>query len=300
MVGRPDVKTDGEATSVDVRTVGVCLKPGQPQAAETVRELVKWLAEHELEVRVDPECGRLVGLPSCAVEELAAEVDLIVSLGGDGTLLSVARALGTRRTPILGVNLGTLGFLTEVTVEEMPAVLEKVLEGRAPVVSRMRLEVVAVRGGRELGRFIALNDAVITKTALARMIDLETFADGQGVTSYHADGLITSTPTGSTAYSLSAGGPILLPGTEAIVLTPICPHSLTQRPLVLPVESEVEVVVHTLGGGATITIDGQEGMELLDGDRVRLRRSPHPVDIIGSPLRTRFEILQAKLRWGER
>jgi NAD+ kinase len=265
-----------------------------------VRELVKWLAERELEVRADPECARLVGLPGCTIEKLAAEVDLIVSLGGDGTLLSVARAVGARSVPILGVNLGTLGFLTEVTLEEMMTVLEKVLEGSAPLVSRMRLEVVVVRGAGELGRFIALNDAVITKTALARMIDLETFADGQDVTSYHGDGLILATPTGSTAYSLSAGGPILLPGTEAIVLTPICPHSLTQRPLVLPVESEIEVVVHTLGGGATITIDGQEGIELLDGDRVTVRRSPHPVDIVGCPRRTRFEILQAKLRWGER
>ena len=285
---------------MDIRTVGVCLKLGQPQAADTVRELVKWLSERELEVRADPECARLVGLPGCTIETLAAEVDLIVSLGGDGTLLSVARAVGSRSVPILGVNLGTLGFLTEVTLEEMTTVLEKVLEGSAPLVSRMRLEVVVVREAGELGRFIALNDAVITKTALARMIDLETFADGQDVTSYHGDGLILATPTGSTAYSLSAGGPILLPGTEAIVLTPICPHSLTQRPLVLPVESEVEVVVHTLGGGATITIDGQEGIELLDGDRVTVRRSPHPVDIVGCPRRTRFEILQAKLRWGER
>ncbi len=168
------------------------------------------------------------------------------------------------------------------------------------MVSRMRLEVVVMRESSELGRFIALNDAVITKTSLARMIDLETIADGQAVTSYHGDGLILSTPTGSTAYSLSAGGPILLPGTEAIVLTPICPHSLTQRPLVLPGESQVEVVVHTPGGGATITIDGQEGMALVDGDRIAARRSPHPVDIVGSPRRTRFEILQAKLRWGER
>ncbi len=297
---KKEKKEQGEATTVDIRTVGVCLKSGQPQAAETVRGLVKWLSERELEVRADPECARLVGLPGSTIEKLAAEVDLIVSLGGDGTLLSVARAVGARAVPILGVNLGTLGFLTEVTLEEMMPVLEKVLEGSAPLVSRMRLEVVVVREDGELGRFIALNDAVITKTALARMIDLETFADGQDVTSYHGDGLILATPTGSTAYSLSAGGPILLPGTEAIVLTPICPHSLTQRPLVLPVESEVEVVVHTLGGGATITIDGQEGIELLDGDRVTVRRSSHPIDIVGCPRRTRFEILQAKLRWGER
>jgi NAD+ kinase len=285
---------------VDIQSVGVCLKTGQPQAAETVRELVKWLGDRGIEARVDAECGKLTDRAAEDPATLAAEVDLLISLGGDGTLLSVARAAGSRRVPILGVNLGTLGFLTEVNVEEMLPVLETVLAGRAQVVSRMRLEAHATREGRELGQFLALNDAVITKTALSRMIDLETFAGGEAVTTYHADGLIVSTPTGSTAYSLSAGGPLLLPGLEAIVLTPICPHSLTQRPLVLPVESEVEVVVRTRGGEATVTIDGQEGMELLDGDRVAMRRSPHPVDIIASPLRTRFQILQAKLRWGER
>ncbi len=283
-----------------IQSIGVCLKPGQPQAAETVRELVKWLADRGIETRVDAECAKLTDRPGEDTAVLAAEVDLLISLGGDGTLLAVARAAGSRRVPILGVNLGSLGFLTEVNVEEMLPALETVLAGKAEIVSRMRLEVEASREGRELGLFMALNDAVITKTALSRMIDLETFAAGQAVATYHADGLIVSTPTGSTAYSLSAGGPLLLPGLEAIVLTPICPHSLTQRPLVLPVESEIEVVVRTRGGEATITIDGQEGMELLDGDRVSMRRSPHPVDIVASPLRTRFQILQVKLRWGER
>ncbi len=285
---------------MDIHSVGVCLKPGQPQAAETVRGLVKWLGDRGIEARVDLECAKLTDRPAEETVALAAEVDLLVSLGGDGTLLSIARASGSRRVPILGVNLGSLGFLTEVNVEEMLPALETVLAGNAKVVSRMRLEVQAWRDGEELGRFMALNDAVISKTALSRMIDLETLAGGETVTIYHADGLIVSTPTGSTAYSLSAGGPLLLPGLEAIVLTPICPHSLTQRPLVLPVESEIEVVVHTRGGEATITMDGQEGMDLWDGDRVAMRRSPHPVDIIASPLRTRFQILRAKLRWGER
>ncbi len=285
---------------MDIHSVGVCLKPGQPQAAETVRGLVKWLGDRGIEARVDLECAKLTDRPAEETVALAAEVDLLVSLGGDGTLLSIARASGSRRVPILGVNLGSLGFLTEVNVEEMLPTLEAVLAGNAKVVSRMRLEVQAWRDGEELGRFMALNDAVISKTALSRMIDLETLAGGETVTIYHADGLIVSTPTGSTAYSLSAGGPLLLPGLEAIVLTPICPHSLTQRPLVLPVESEIEVVVHTRGGEATITMDGQEGMDLWDGDRVAMRRSPHPVDIIASPLRSRFQILRAKLRWGER
>ncbi|MEE2675198.1 MAG: NAD(+)/NADH kinase [Myxococcota bacterium] len=283
-----------------IQTVGVCLKPDQPQAAETLRALVKWLQAREVEARLDAECAKLIDGPAEEVSVLAAEVDLLISLGGDGTLLGVARAAGSRRVPILGVNLGTLGFLTEVNVDEMLPALDTVLSGEAEVVSRMRLDVQASRDGRQLGRFIALNDAVIAKAALSSMIDLETFAAGQDVATYHADGLIVSTPTGSTAYSLSAGGPLLLPGLEAIVVTPICPHSLTQRPLVLPVESEIEVVVRTRGGQAALTTDGQEGLDLQDGDRVSLRRSPHPVDIVASPLRTRFQILQAKLRWGER
>ena len=283
-----------------IQTVGVCLKPDQPQAAETLRDLVKWLEAREVEARLDAECAKLIDGPAEEVSVLAAEVDLLISLGGDGTLLGVARAAGSRRVPILGVNLGTLGFLTEVNVDEMLPALDTVLSGEAEVVSRMRLDVQASRDGQQLGRFIALNDAVIAKAALSSMIDLETFAAGQDVATYHADGLIVSTPTGSTAYSLSAGGPLLLPGLEAIVVTPICPHSLTQRPLVLPVESEIEVVVRTRGGQAALTTDGQEGIDLVDGDRVSLRRSPHPVDIVASPLRTRFQILQAKLRWGER
>jgi NAD+ kinase len=276
------------------------LKPGQPQAAATLRALVKWLGISGIEARLDAECAKLIEGAAEEMSVLAAEVDLLISLGGDGTLLGVARAAGSRRVPILGVNLGTLGFLTEVTIDEMLPALETVLAGEAEIVSRMRLDVRASRDGRELGQFMALNDAVIAKSASSSMIDLETSAAGQEVTTYHADGLIVSTPTGSTAYSLSAGGPLLLPGLEAIVLTPICPHSLTQRPLVLPDEAEIEVVVRTRGGEATLTTDGQEGVVLLDGDRVSLRRSPHPVDIVASPLRTRFQILQMKLRWGER
>ena len=188
-----------------IQTVGVCLKPSQPQAAETIRELVKWLGNRGLQTCLDAEAAKLAGLPAEETSDLVARVDLVVSLGGDGTLLAVARAAGSRRVPILGVNLGSLGFLTEVNVEEMLSALEGVLAGDAQIVSRMRLDVEASRDGRELGRFMALNDAVITKTALSRMIDLETFAAGQEVATYHADGLIVSTPTGSTAYSLSAG-----------------------------------------------------------------------------------------------
>jgi len=283
-----------------IRSVGVCMKQGQSQAADTVRSLVKWLDEHGFEAVVDAECAPMTGLEPHSHRELAASVDLIVVLGGDGSLLSVARAAGTRRVPILGVNLGTLGFLNEISVEELFPTLDLIVAGKAQVVSRMRLEVTAFRGDRQLGHFLALNDVVITKTALSRMIDLETFADGGKVTTYHADGLIVSTPTGSTAYSLSAGGPLLLPGLKAIVLTPICPHSITQRPVVLPRDSRIEVVVHTRGGELALTVDGQEGLDLTDGDRVAVGPSPHPVDTVASPFLSRFQILNSKLSWGDR
>lgn len=283
-----------------IRSVGVCLKEQQPQAEGTAAELVCWLLERDLEVWADKNCAPFVGLTPSSREQVAARSDLIVVLGGDGTLLSVARATGTRSVPILGVNLGRLGFLTEVNIDELFPALDKVLAGELDVLSRMRLEVVVRRGQREIGHFRALNDAVITKTALSRMIDLRALADGVEVTTYHADGLIVSTPTGSTAYSLSAGGPLLIPGLEAIVLTPICPHSLTQRPLVLPQSAEIDVVVDTLGGEVALTVDGQEGLELAAGDRVGVCRSPHPVGIVVSPFRNRYEILHAKLRWGDR
>ena len=284
-----------------IETVGICLKEGQPQAEPTVRALVRWLGDRGIAVHADRECAHFAGVPAESRDALAARVDVIVVLGGDGTLLSVARATGTRAVPILGVNLGRLGFLTEVNPDELFPALEKLLSGDARIEPRMRLEVRVLRGERELGHYLALNDAVLTKTALSRMIDLDAWADGSQVTTYHADGLILSTPTGSTAYSLSAGGPLVLPGLDAIVLTPICPHSLTQRPLVMPHSSQIEIVVR--GGGASevaLTVDGQEGLLLADRDRVCVRASAHPVSIVGSPFRSRYEILHAKLRWGER
>jgi NAD+ kinase len=286
--------------SKNIRSVGICLKERQPQAEGTVSELARWLRERGIEVLLDADAATCVGAEAKSREDLAACVDLIVVLGGDGTLLAVARAAGTREVPILGINLGRLGFLTEINIDELFPALDKVLAGELNVVSRMRLEVVVRRGEEDVARYQALNDAVITKTALSRMVDLEAFADGVKVTTYHADGLIVSTPTGSTAYSLSAGGPLLLPGIEAIVMTPICPHDLTHRPLVLPQTCVVEVVADPRGGEIALTVDGQEGMQLDPGDRVRMSRSPHPVALVASPFRNRYEILHEKLRWGKR
>ncbi|HTF36236.1 MAG TPA: NAD(+)/NADH kinase [Myxococcota bacterium] len=282
-----------------IQAVGVCLKPGQPQAAGAVRGLVKWLQQRGLRVIADEEVGEVTGEPSQPRSLLAGQVDLVIVLGGDGTLLSVARAVSDRPVPILGVNLGTLGFLTEVTLDELFAALERVLAGEVRVEPRMRLDVRALRDGGELARFLALNDAVLTKADLARMIDLETRAGGSAVTTYHADGLIVATPTGSTAYSLSAGGPIVLPELEAFLLTPICPHTLTQRPLVLPHSSQIEICVRSRNE-VQLTVDGQEGIALREGDVVAVRRSDHPVRLIASPFRSRFEILREKFHWGTR
>lgn len=284
-----------------IRSVGICLKEDQPQAEGAVRQLVEWLGERSITVLGDAQCAGWAGLEPCSREALAQQADLIVALGGDGTLLSVARATGTRSVPILGVNLGRLGFLAEVSAEELLPALDKALSGDLAVVSRMRLDVRVGRDNEEVGAFLALNDAVITNSQLSRMIDLDLYADAVRVTTYHADGLIIATPTGSTAYSLSAGGPLLAPDLEALVLTPICPHSLTQRPLVLPETAEVEVVPHVRGEGASLTVDGQIGLaELREGDRITVRRSDHPVEIVASPFLDRYEILHAKLRWGER
>ncbi|MCA9511246.1 MAG: NAD(+)/NADH kinase [Myxococcota bacterium] len=283
-----------------IRRVGVCLKPDQPQAEPVVRALRAWLAERGIDVAADAQCAPWCGVEASSPSALAEGCDLLVSLGGDGTLLSVARAVGTRAVPILGVNLGTLGFLTEVSVDEMLDVLAGVLDGRATLVSRMRLSVLVRRDGREVAQYQALNEAVVAKNALSRMIDIEVAADDLAVTTYHGDGLIVATPTGSTAYSLSAGGPLVLPGTGVIVLTPICPHSLAQRPLVLPQASRVDATVRTRGSDVSLTVDGQQGLALEDGDRVTVTRSPHPVEVVASPVRSRFDILRTKLHWGER
>jgi len=284
-----------------IRSVGVCLKPNQPQIAEIVRSLEEWLVERGLEVVLDEQAANATGVPVTLRPEIAQKIDLMIVLGGDGTLLAVARAIGSWPVPILGVNLGTLGFLTEIAQDELFETLEEVLAGHFPVEPRMRLDVAVERVGERVGHYLALNDAVLARTALSRMVDLEAWADGAEVTTYYGDGLIVATPTGSSAYSLSAGGPLVLPGVEAIVLTPICPHTLTQRPLVLPHTCNMEIRVHnTRGGDVQLTVDGQVGCELREGDRVTVRRSEHPSYMLAPPDRNRFEVMRTKLRWGLR
>jgi NAD+ kinase len=286
---------------MEIRSVGICVKPEQPQLADLIRALEKWLVERGIEVLPDPESGRSTEAEGLARGELAGRVDLVIVLGGDGTLLAVARAVGARDVPILGVNLGTLGFLAEIARDEIFPTLEEVLAGRFRIEERMRLDVNVERDGRSLGRYLALNDAVISNTALSRLVHLETRADGAEVTTYRADGLIVATPTGSTAYSLSAGGPLVHPTMEALLLTPISAHTLTHRPLVLPEASEVQVRVSDARGGQVhLTVDGQVGRELVEDDLVTVRRAASPARLLVDPARTRFDVLRAKLRWGER
>jgi NAD+ kinase len=284
-----------------IRTIGIALKPDQPRLGSLVREIAKWLQDRGVESLLGLEASKASGLPGMPRSEVADKVDLMVVLGGDGTLLAVARAIGERAVPVLGVNLGMLGYLAEISLDELFPTLEGVLAGRLRTETRMRLDVYAERDGREIGGYLALNDAVIARTALSRMIDLKTWADDVEVTTYHGDGLIASTPTGSSAYSLSAGGPLLLPGISAIVLTPICPHTLTQRPIVLPKACRVAIeVLDTRGGEVHLTVDGQVGCELQEGDRVSVCASDRPLQLLVPADRNRFEVMRNKLRWGAR
>ena len=283
-----------------IRSVGVAMKTGEPRALAAVRDLAKWLAERNVHALFEPDAAAAIGATGVPRAALVRQVDLLVVLGGDGTLLAVARAQDEGAVPILGINLGTLGFLAAVSVDEMETALARALAGEMEIEPRMRLAVELARANGESRRWLALNDAVVTRGASARIVDLDVRADGQLVTTYHADGLIVSTPTGSTAYSLSAGGPILLPEVPSVVLTPICPHALTQRPLVLPDSVRIEVSVEARGGEVQLSVDGQEGAPLGAGDRVVVERSAHPTLLMVPPQRSRFEVLRAKLRWGER
>jgi NAD+ kinase len=237
--------------------------------------------------------------------ELAARVDLAVVLGGDGTLLSAARAIGARDIPVLAVNLGSLGFLTSVTLEELYAALEQVLAGRYSVNARRKLRV-EVRRQTGLGEpetvacYHALNDAVLNKAAIARILDFDAFLDGEFVSTFKADGLIMATPTGSTAYSLAAGGPIVLPAVDAVLITPIASHTLTNRPLVVPGDSTIEVVVKSEEETVFLTVDGQVGLSIQHNDRVVCRLSPEIVRLVRAPGKSYFEVLRSKLKWGQR
>jgi NAD+ kinase len=264
---------------------------------------VKWLGAHGREVVVDGETASALGLPGVTVteaSELPGKVDLIVVLGGDGTLLSVARLVDGLDVPILGVNLGGLGFLTATTLEALFPTLEAVLRGEYTAEERLVLVASLARAGVPVTEQLALNDVVVAKGALGRLIDLEVRADGQPMTAYRADGLIIATPTGSTAYNLSAAGPILFPTMDAVVLTPICSHTLTNRPIVLPASAQLEVTLLTEAPEVVLSVDGQPGPPVAAGDVVHVRRAGARIRLIRDPRKSYFEVLRTKLKWGER
>lgn len=284
-----------------MQSVGIVAKRGQPRAAEVAGALARWLQERQVTVLVEPALAASVpGARTVEREQLPDAVDLIVVLGGDGSILSVARLLRHREVPILGVNLGGLGFLSATTVDELYPFMEQVLRGELAVDRRMMLQVRWQRQGHVLAERLALNDAVINKGVLARMIDLRTLVDEQELCVYKADGLIVTTPTGSTAYSLSAGGPIVHPAVEVLVLSPICPHTLTNRPIVLPDGAVIRVGVDTPEEDVVLTIDGQEAFSLSPGDQVDIRKAAIRAPLVQSPTNSYFAILRSKLRWGER
>jgi NAD+ kinase len=285
-----------------LKAVGMVVRRERPRAIAIARELAGWLRSRHLATLAEPEVAAQLGAEPVEREVMASRADLIVVLGGDGTLLSIARLVGERETPILGINLGGLGFLTEITTDEAQATLSRVLSGDYEVDRRITLEATVeahADGARVVHResFRALNDVVINKRALGRMLELNVTAAGQRLTSYRADGLIMATPTGSTAYALSAGGPIVFPSLEIVVLAPICPHTLSNRPVVLPDSFEFEVRVKTDDNGAMLTVDGQQTARVGSNDALRVRRGKHPVALVRSP-HSYFEIWRNKLRWG--
>ena len=287
--------------------VGIVTKHHLTAASETLVSLEGWLRERRVDAIWAQDSADLMPAGERRVvarEELPAQVDLVLVLGGDGTLLSVAGIIGQsgRDIPILGVNFGSLGFLTETTRPELYHSLEAVLAGQAAHDERMMLRGETRRVGGERVSRIALNDIVFTRTALSRMIDLDITVGDQFVTSIKSDGLIVASPTGSTAYNLSAGGPVVHPAMDALVLTPIAPHTLTHRPIVIPAERDVRVRAASGNAGAEmyVTFDGQYGYPLHEGEEICITRAPKPIRLISSATRNYFEVLRKKLKWFER
>jgi NAD+ kinase len=287
---------------MQIQNVAIFAKVHDPRCLGIASDLIKWLEERGCTPLAGAQlASHLNYAKAFSKNEIRDLAELVVVLGGDGTLISVARLFSGRDVPILGVNLGSLGFLTEITVEELYPRLEKVLEGNPRVSERMMLEVTLHREGQEIEKCNVLNDMVINKGALARIVDLETKVNRHFLTTYKADGLIVSTPTGSTGYSLSAGGPIIHPQMSCIVITPICPHTLTNRPIVVTDESTISITVaSSFDEKVYLTLDGQVGFELREGDSVEIRKALTTTALVMSRSRDYFEILRTKLKWGER
>ncbi len=284
-----------------IRRIGIISKPKKTEIREIAPPLIQWLRERKIEVCIDKETASILESSEKCLSrnELPGQVDLVVVLGGDGTLLAAVRALNRKVVPVLGVNLGGLGFLTVIPREQLYATLEGVLEGNFRVEKRVQIEGELVRADEAISSFLALNDVVLNKGAIARILDFDVLVDGKFVSTYKSDGLIVSTPTGSTAYSLAAGGPVVMPAVEAFIVTPICAHTLTNRPLVLPNTATIAVIVKSQREAAYLTVDGQVGIAAHSEDILRLRKATSTVELILPPEKDYFEILRQKLKWGE-
>ncbi|MFA5354850.1 MAG: NAD(+)/NADH kinase [Thermodesulfovibrionales bacterium] len=283
-----------------MKKIGVICKTGRGEPLAILRDLLPWLRERGYEVFLDMETANSLNMEGESRSRIPSLVELIIVLGGDGTMLSVARQVGDKGVPILGVNLGGLGFITEVNKEEVFDAMEKLLAGGCTMEERIMLTTHIHRHGEMISDYVVLNDVVINKGALARIIDLETYVNESYVTTFRADGLIIATPTGSTAYSLSAGGPILYPTLNSILMTPICPHTLTNRPIVLPDDVTIEIVLKSESEDVFLTLDGQVGFSLRKGDTVTVRKAAFTTKLLIPCQRDYFQVLRTKLKWGER
>lgn len=280
--------------------IGILTKPKFPDVQPILKKLLAWLRERQKDVILDGKTAALVGEPiRYQKTQIATEADLVVVLGGDGTILNAARLVEEHGVPILGVNMGGLGFLTEVTVDQIYPALERVFAKDFSVDERIMLRARLHRHGEHVAHATVLNDVVVSKGTLARMVALQITVDGRLVTSLRGDGVIVSTPTGSTAYSLSAGGPIIHPSVQALILTPICPHTLTHRPLLIPSSGSLEVTLTSQGEGAMTTFDGQVGVAMVQGDTVVIGASDHRTKLIRFPDHTYYDVLRKKLKWGD-
>jgi NAD+ kinase len=273
-----------------------------PDAQAVLRRLAAALERRGIGIVCDPTSAEILGCTgACARPEATRRAGMVVSVGGDGTLLATARTVGPYRVPILGINLGSLGFLTETHAEEVETVLEAALDGRAPVDERRTLGVKRDHLYHDEPEHIALNDVVISNADLARLFSLSLLVDGDWVADYRADGLILATPTGSTAYNLAAGGPLILPNVDALVATPICPHSLSQRPLIFPGDARLTIMLPEgqRACNVQVTVDGQVGFTISPGERITIFRAPHPILLVRPPGRSFFSVLRDKLSWGK-
>ena len=285
-----------------MKSAAIISKPTKPELASILPDLLGWFRRHGYHVYLDQETAGYVtdGAEVVSRQEVGEKhPEFVLVLGGDGTLLSAARAVAHADVPILAVNLGSLGFLTEVPLAEMYPTLEAVNQGHCPVEERSVLQCQLIRSEECIAQHFALNDVVVNKSAISRLVDFDLLIDGVFVFSYKADGVIIATPTGSTAYSLAAGGPIMMPSVAAFVVTPVCPHSLTHRPLVVTDKAQIELLVESGEEEAFLSIDGQVGMPVLQGDRLICRRASHNVKLM-RVRRTFFEVLRNKLKWGQR